>query len=88
MTSSAGRYEFTGATARTISEIKSDTVTFAQNAWEDAEVHTWVVSYDQEAQFLEDTAQGDGYFIKTTSSAELTPIFSDIAESLPVTLVE
>ena len=82
------RYEYTGATARTIPEIKVDTVAYATDAWTNAEVHTWFVSYAQDGQFMEDSAQGDGYFIKTDSSGDLLAIFSDIAESLPITLVE
>jgi hypothetical protein len=32
--------------------------------------------------------QGDGYFIQTSSSSALIDIFDDIAQSLPVAIVE
>jgi len=82
------RYEYTGEEARTVDEIKIESVAYAQAAWDLAEVSTWMVSYKQSGQWMEDTAQGDGYFIRTNSASDLVAIFADIAESLPVTLVE
>lgn len=82
------RYEFTGIVARTVAQIRTDTVAFAQAAWANAEVNTWFVSFLQDEQFMRDSAQGDGYFIRATNSADLVDIFRDIAESLPIALVE
>ncbi|MEO0601080.1 MAG: TadG family pilus assembly protein, partial [Myxococcota bacterium] len=87
-TSEAWRYEYTGETARSIPEIRTETVAITANAWDIAEVHTWFVSYIKDEQFMRDSAQGDGYFIRTNNSGDLELIFTDIAESLPVTLVE
>jgi len=82
------RHVFTGEQARTVDEIKVESVAMAQQAWDEAEVHTWMVSFEQDDQWMRDTAQGDGYFIRTDNSDDLVTIFADIAESLPVTLVE
>jgi hypothetical protein len=106
------RHVFTGEQARTVDEIKIESVAYAQAAWDlaevstwmvsykqsgqwmedtaqgDAEVHTWMVSFKQDDQWMRDTAQGDGYFIRAENGDDLVTIFTDIAESLPVTLVE
>ncbi|MEO0602408.1 MAG: vWA domain-containing protein [Myxococcota bacterium] len=86
--SESWRFEYTGDKARTVGEIQTDTVSIAQSAWDLAEVHNWMVSFKQDRQFMRDAAQGDGYFIRTNNSNDLELIFTDIAESLPVTLVE
>ncbi|MEN0068301.1 MAG: vWA domain-containing protein [Myxococcota bacterium] len=82
------RSEFTGATARTKAEIQSDSQSFAKTAWDNAEVHTWMVSFKQDGEWMKQVPHGDGYYIRANSTAELVAIFEDIAESLPITLVE
>ncbi len=37
---------------------------------------------------MESMTQGDGYYVNTSDSAALVDIFEDIAESLPLALVE
>jgi hypothetical protein len=56
--------------------------------WDELEVHTWAVSFVANATWLDSVAQGDGYYVKTSSSSALTSIFDDVAESLPVAIVE
>ncbi|MEO0606237.1 MAG: hypothetical protein AAF211_32710, partial [Myxococcota bacterium] len=57
-------------------------------AWNNDEVHTWVVSYKANSSWMEEVAQGDGAFVHASSSEDLVPIFADIAESLPTMLVQ
>ncbi|MEN0060738.1 MAG: vWA domain-containing protein [Myxococcota bacterium] len=82
------RFEYTGATARTKDAIRSESQAMTKMAWDTAEVHTWMVSFKLNDPWMVPVAQGDGYFIRATNSSELVDIFTDIAESLPIALVE
>lgn len=81
------RYEFTGF-RRTPAETTALTPILTQSAWDLAEVNTWMVSYRAAGGWMNASAMGDGYFVRTTNSSDLIQIFEDIAEGLPVTLVE
>lgn len=72
----------------TTAEIKSESVTLAEEMWEDLEVHTFVVSFVADDAFMENMTQGDGYYVNTTDSSALVDIFENIAESLPLAIVE
>ena len=69
-------------------EVVAESVAWAEAGWSGTEIHTWSVSYKANATWMNDVCQGDGAYIRATNSADLEPIFLDIAESLPMTLVE
>lgn len=69
-------------------EVITESVDWAEKAWDTAEIHVWTVSYKAAATWMHDVAQGDGMHIRASTSADLVPIFNDIVESLPIALVE
>ena len=73
---------------RSRDEVIAESVTWAKTARADNDAHIWCVSYKADAIWMEDVAQGEGTYVRAASSADLVPIFQDIAESLPLTLVE
>ncbi|MEN0060875.1 MAG: VWA domain-containing protein [Myxococcota bacterium] len=81
------RYTYTGA-RRGSSEVTSESIALSKKVWQEQEVHTWLVSYRANGSWMRDVAQGDGYFVLAKNSSDLDDIFRDIAESLPITLVE
>ena len=80
--------EFVGDAPRSASSIRSGAIDMTQAMWDDLDVHTYVVSFDANETFMSFMPQGQGYYINTSDSAALVPIFSDIANSLPLALVE
>lgn len=84
------RYDFiyAGDLTRSRGQVIAATLDYSDLAWRNDEVHTWMVSYRQDDAWLRDVPKGDGYFVRATNAADLDDIFRDIAESLPVTLVE
>lgn len=81
------RYVYTGE-RRQSNDVISESIAIADTVWQTQEVHTWVVSYRQNSDWMRDVVHGDGYFVLATNSNDLVTIFQDIAESLPITLVE
>lgn len=69
-------------------EVIRDTQELAAQLFADEGVHIWAVSFKAPAEWLEGVAQGDGYFVQTSNAADLVPIFTDIAESLPLAIVQ
>ncbi|MFT6142722.1 MAG: hypothetical protein ACJAZO_003086 [Myxococcota bacterium] len=80
--------EYLGPAPRSAADIRTESVAIAQEMWDDLNVHTYVVSFKQDDAFMRSMAQGQGYFIRTDNSNALVPIFRDIANSLPLALVE
>lgn len=80
--------EYQGPVPHTRTEIENASVTVAEAAWTDAEIHVWTVSFRAKREFLKDMPQGDGKFYYTENAAELVPIFEDIASSLPLVIVK
>lgn len=80
--------EYLGPIPHSSSQVRDDSVTATEELWDDLEVNSWVVTFVTDSQFLEDMAQGDGYYVRTSSSAALVTIFEDIASSLPIAVVE
>lgn len=80
--------EYVGPIPRTNLQITSGSVALAEEMWEELEVHTWVVSFVASGAFMEDMAQGDGYYTVTNSSTALVGIFTEIANSLPLAVVQ
>ena len=73
--------------ARTTSEVIADSQDLAAELHEDLEIDIWAVSFVADASWMEDVAQGAGYYVRTTDPDALVPIFEDIAESLPLAIV-
>jgi Flp pilus assembly protein TadG len=80
--------EYKGPVPHTTNNIKAQSVTLTQDLYDDLGVDTWVVSFVQHDAFMEDMPQGIGYYVNTSSSAALTGIFTDIANSLPMAIVQ
>lgn len=80
--------EYVGPVPHSASSIRSRSVELAEGLWDDLEVHTWVVSFVADQTFMHDMAQGDGYFVRTNDSNALVGIFEDIANALPLAVVE
>ena len=81
-----------GPRPHTTAQIQADSITKAHDLYDDMGVSTWVVSFVQNAAFLDTmTNQGDGYYELITAAegaAAIVPVFQDIAESLPLAIVE
>lgn len=80
--------EYKRATNHTTSQIKTDTPVVAQDLYEDLGVNVWFVSFVEHHSFMEDAAQGEGWFELAETSDEIVEIFEQIAHSLPVAVVE
>lgn len=73
---------------RNTTRVINDTKALAASAWTEDEIHQWGISFVDSAPWMQDMAKGDGYYVNTTSSSAIVDIFSDIAESLPLAVVE
>lgn len=80
--------EYKRSSSHTTSQIQTDTPLLAQEMYTEDGIHIWFVSFRDYGSFMEDSAQGDGYFVRTNNSNELINIFEEIARSLPVAIVE
>jgi Mg-chelatase subunit ChlD len=80
--------ELIGAVPHTTTQIKTESNTLTTNMYDADGVNTWVISFVQTGPFMQTMPKGVGYYTNTASSAALIPIFEDIANSLPVALVE
>ena len=80
--------EYKGPVPHSTSAIKTDSVAVTQDLWDGMRVNTWVVSFVQDDPFMPAMVHGDGYYVHTNDAAALVPIFSQIAKSLPLAIVE
>lgn len=80
--------EYAGPVPHSRTEIETATVVEAQKSWTNERIHTWTVTFRAENAFLKDTVQGDGAYYYTTNPDDLVPIFEEIANSLPLLIVE
>ena len=80
--------EYAGPTPHSSDAIKKTTVDEAVISWEDHRIHQWTVTFRDQNAFLKLAAQGDGKYFYTTNASDLVPIFEEIAESLPLLIVE
>jgi hypothetical protein len=79
---------FVGPVPRTVAQIQNESVTRAADMWSTMQVNQWDVSFVQDAAFMHSMPKGDGYFKLATDANALIPIFNDIAQSLPISVVE
>lgn len=80
--------EYLGPVPHTTNEIRLDSIAAAEAVWDDLAVHTWIVSYVADDWFMADVPQGDGYYTRTSSAAELSAIIDRILDELPIAIVE
>lgn len=80
--------EYAGPAPRGANTIRAESIRTAEAMWDDLQVHTFVVSFVADDSFMHAMPQGQGYYVNTSDSAALVPIFRDIANSLPLALVE
>ena len=69
-------------------DIQTKTEQVADAMWTDDDIHLWNVSFVADNAFLRNSVQGDGKYYRTSNSAELIPIFEEIANSMPLLIVE
>lgn len=70
------------------SAIEAESVDLTAEMWEQQRVHTWVVSFVNDSNFMELMPRGQGYYTRTSDPQVLVPILEDIANSLPIAIVE
>jgi Flp pilus assembly protein TadG len=80
--------EYKGPVPHSRDAIIAATRTQATDAWEDEDTHVWMVSFRATHSYLPEIPKGDGKYYFTTNSSELTPIFEEIANSLPLLIVQ
>ena len=59
----------------------------AAAAYTTDDIHVWTVSFRAKRDFLTAMPPGDGKFYFTNDAAELTAIFEEIANSMPLLIV-
>ncbi len=80
--------EHRGVIPHSSTQIKNESVQLCEDMYDVGEINTWVVSFVADDPFMEAMAQGDGYFVRTNDSAVLIDLFQEIADSLPLAVVE
>lgn len=80
--------EYRHAGGHTGAQIEADTVTDARAAYGVDNINVWFVSFVEYKYFMEEAAQGDGYFDLAGTASEIIEIFDQIGRSLPVTVVQ
>ncbi|MDP2310077.1 MAG: TadG family pilus assembly protein [Pseudomonadota bacterium] len=80
--------EFKGPVPHSTNQIKTQSNTLTQEMYNDLGVNTWVVSFVANDPFMSTMPKGIGYYSNATTSAALIPIFEDIANSLPMAIVQ
>lgn len=80
--------EYRGPVPRTTAEVRTGSNLLTQQMYDDMRVNTWVVSFVADDAFMATMPKGLGYYVNTSSSAALVPIFEDIANSLPMAIVQ
>ena len=80
--------QYVGPVPHTTAQVKSESQIMAQDLYDDLDVNIWVVSFVSSDAFMAGMAKGDGTYQVTSSSAALIDIFRNIAESMPLAVVE
>lgn len=82
------RWRFVKGTGKSVATIKSETIALAEDLYDDLEAHVWMVTFVSDSSWMESVPQGDGYYTVASSASQLEGIFEDIAQSLPMAIVE
>lgn len=80
--------EYQAPVPHAVGSIRSQSVIMARQLWDDMRVHVWVVSFVAHEAFMPNMVQGQGYYRNTSDPNALVQIFEDIANSLPLAIVE
>ena len=80
--------EYLGPAPRTTAQIRTASIAAADDMWEDLRVNTWVISFVADDWMMDEMAQGDGYYIRTSKPSDLEPIMAQIISELPLAIVE
>ncbi|MDP2316658.1 MAG: TadG family pilus assembly protein [Pseudomonadota bacterium] len=80
--------EYQGPVPHSTTAIKSESNDLTQELYEDLGVNTWVVSFVADDAFMATMPKGIGYYVNTSDSTALVPIFENIANSLPMAIVQ
>ena len=80
--------QFRGPVPHSSAQVRSESNVLTQQMYDELGVNTWVVSFVENDAFMETMPKGLGYYVNTSSSAALVPIFEDIANSLPMAIVQ
>lgn len=80
--------EYVGPAPHSSTDIRWDSIQMTHDMWSALRVHTYVVSFVADDWFMHEMPQGQGYYVLTTNAAHLVTIFEEIANSLPMALVE
>lgn len=80
--------EYVGPAPHSSSDIRWDSIEMTHDMWDDLRVHTFVVSFVADDWFMHEMPTGQGYYVRTSDAESLVPILHDIANSLPLALVE
>ncbi|MES2642371.1 MAG: TadG family pilus assembly protein [Myxococcota bacterium] len=80
--------EYVGPRPHSVAQIKADSNTLTQEMYDTLGVNTWVVSFRDDNSFMHTMPKGVGYYTLTSDSSALAGIFEDIANSLPMAIVE
>lgn len=80
--------EYLGPIPHSSAAVRTDSIAMTQAMWDEDRVHTYVISFVADDWFMYDMPQGQGYYVRTSSAAALVPIFEDIANDLPLAIVE
>ncbi|MCK6502833.1 hypothetical protein L6R53_05450 [Myxococcota bacterium] len=80
--------EYLGPAPRSTAQIRTASIEAAEQMWDDLRVHTWVISFVADDWMMDQMAQGDGYYVRTSNPADLEPIMAQIISELPLAIVE
>ncbi len=79
--------EYRGPIPHSRDDIITASLDVSDDAWTEDTIHQWVVSFRATHAYLRAMPKGDGQFYFTSEASSLTPIFEEIANSLPLLLV-
>ncbi len=79
--------QYAGPRPHTTANIETDSVTLSNTMWTESRTNQWVISFLQDGTFMHNMVHGNGTYTLATSSAQLIPVFQQIARSLPIVIV-
>lgn len=80
--------EYLGPVPRTKDDIRYASIEATEDLWQDHQVNTWVVSFIENDWMMPEMVQGDGYFVRTSNSTQLSAILEQIISEMPLAIVE
>ncbi len=80
--------EYKGPVPHSTSQVQTKSNALTAELWSRMRVHTYVISFVQDGSFMHTMPKGQGYYTLTSSASAIVEIFEDIANSLPLAIVE